>query len=411
MASPCNRRVGARLICQRRMTSLEPGGRVLVVAEIGTIRDLACCPRLEVLTPRGAGPVGRPALAKRTPFDRSSRRMLAGSTGHRLGLCVESQTPTFRLWLTAAREEADRFSPRERSDDYLTKPFGIREFVAPSARCCAGPSRRPGHSPPMCRRLTVSRAAHAPWTIAGFESPRLVRSAVSSRAIAHRLIRDALMQRCGGTTPHPGGSVDTCTSGRRRSRKKIFRPRFVLTVLARDTDRRVLILSCTEPVLAHHVGFLALLASCARAGPFFRGSRIFSSSRPRRLGLAGRSRRKVARSSASPRRLEDFVPAFSAFLRFSSRRARDVSAVETAPGLPPESAERAIAAAQRSGSRDGTRAAIGRGGPSIPLNSRPSRSVGWGIVAVPANPPPVVVAPRVGPTLTVSGWVVALARR
>ena len=48
--------------------------------------------------------------------------------------------------LTARREEADKVLGLDSgADDYLTKPFGVRELVARARRCCAGRAgeRRP----------------------------------------------------------------------------------------------------------------------------------------------------------------------------------------------------------------------------------------------------------------------------
>ena len=53
------------------------------------------------------------------------------------------------LMLTARREESDKVVGLESgADDYLTKPFGVRELVARAARCCGGRGRSARQPPP-----------------------------------------------------------------------------------------------------------------------------------------------------------------------------------------------------------------------------------------------------------------------
>ena len=60
------------------------------------------------------------------------------------------------LMLTARREESDKVLGLESgADDYLTKPFGIREFIA---RVRALLRRRPSRAPGPCRRGHRRRA-------------------------------------------------------------------------------------------------------------------------------------------------------------------------------------------------------------------------------------------------------------
>jgi len=144
------------------------------------------------------------------------------------------------LMLTARREEADKVNGLESgADDYLTKPFGVREFVA---RVRALLRRR--------RASASTSAHHAAVTAGGLHvdpARRLTR--VDSRDIdltAHEFdllyvlasnrgivfSRDALVQRVwGGDTHITERSVDTLI---KRLRKKIeddpAEPRYILTV-------------------------------------------------------------------------------------------------------------------------------------------------------------------------------------
>ena len=144
------------------------------------------------------------------------------------------------LMLTARREESDKVNGLESgADDYLTKPFGIREFVA---RVRALLRRR--------RAAANASAHHAPVTVGGLHvdpARRLAR--VDDRDVdltAHEFdllyvlasnrgivfSRDALVQRVwGGDTHITERSVDTLI---KRLRKKIeadpAEPRYILTV-------------------------------------------------------------------------------------------------------------------------------------------------------------------------------------
>jgi two-component system OmpR family response regulator len=144
------------------------------------------------------------------------------------------------LMLTARREESDKVNGLESgADDYLTKPFGIREFIA---RVRALLRRR---------RSAANASAHqAPVTVAGLvvdPARRLARLddrdieltahefdllyvLASNRGIVFS--RDALVQRVwGGDTHITERSVDTLI---KRLRKKIeadpAEPRFISTV-------------------------------------------------------------------------------------------------------------------------------------------------------------------------------------
>jgi DNA-binding response OmpR family regulator len=144
------------------------------------------------------------------------------------------------LMLTARREESDKVNGLESgADDYLTKPFGVREFVA---RVRALLRRR--------RAAANASAHHAPVTVGTLHvdpARRLARVdgheidltahefdllyvLASSRGIVFS--RDALVQRVwGGDTHITERSVDTLI---KRLRKKIegdpAEPRYILTV-------------------------------------------------------------------------------------------------------------------------------------------------------------------------------------
>ena len=143
------------------------------------------------------------------------------------------------LMLTARREEADKVLGLESgADDYLTKPFGIREFVA---RVRALLRRRPsrpaaGHAPPIVAGgLTVDPARrHARLGDREIELTAhefdLLYLLASHRGIVFS--RDTLMQRVWGDDTHiTERSVDTLV---KRVRRKIeddpADPQFVLTV-------------------------------------------------------------------------------------------------------------------------------------------------------------------------------------
>ena len=143
------------------------------------------------------------------------------------------------LMLTARREEADKVLGLESgADDYLTKPFGIREFVA---RVRALLRRRPsrpeaGHAPAITAGgLTVDPARrHARLEEREIELTAhefdLLYLLASHRGIVFS--RDTLMQRVWGDDTHiTERSVDTLV---KRVRRKIeddpAEPQFVLTV-------------------------------------------------------------------------------------------------------------------------------------------------------------------------------------
>jgi two-component system OmpR family response regulator len=113
------------------------GARVLVVEDEPHIRDLiALHLTLEGLKPIavGDGEEGL-RLARAEPFDLVVLDlMLPGLDGVTVCRAIRRDTPNSDvpiLMLTARREESDKVLGLESgADDYLTKPFGIREFVA-----------------------------------------------------------------------------------------------------------------------------------------------------------------------------------------------------------------------------------------------------------------------------------------
>jgi two-component system OmpR family response regulator len=114
-----------------------PGARVLVVEDEPHIRDLiALHLKLEglVAVAVGDGNDGL-RLARAEPFDLVVLDlMLPGLDGVTVCRAIRRETTNSDvpiLMLTARREESDKVLGLESgADDYLTKPFGIREFIA-----------------------------------------------------------------------------------------------------------------------------------------------------------------------------------------------------------------------------------------------------------------------------------------
>jgi DNA-binding response OmpR family regulator len=218
----------------------------LVVEDDPNIRDLVALHlRLEGLDVQAAADGGAGlALARSQPFDLLILDvMLPGLDG--VTLCgavrrdsANSRTPI--LMLTARREESDKVLGLESgADDYLTKPFGVREFIA-RVRALLRRSKR--LEPAAAHKATVTAG-----TLTVDPSRRLAR--VDGREIeltvhefdllyllaANRGIvfsRDALMQRVWGDETHiTERSVDTLV---KRVRRKVeadpANPQFILTV-------------------------------------------------------------------------------------------------------------------------------------------------------------------------------------
>jgi two-component system OmpR family response regulator/two-component system alkaline phosphatase synthesis response regulator PhoP len=221
-------------------------GRVLVVEDDAHIRELVLLHLgLEGLeTVSAADGTEGLRIARSQPFDLIILDvMLPGLDGVTVCRAIRRETHLKDvpiLMLTARREEADKVNGLESgADDYLTKPFGIREFVA---RVRALLRRR--------RSAANASAHHAPVTVAGLHidpARRLARVndqeidltahefdllyvLASNRGIVFS--RDALVQRVwGGDTHITERSVDTLV---KRLRKKIeddpAEPRYIATV-------------------------------------------------------------------------------------------------------------------------------------------------------------------------------------
>jgi DNA-binding response OmpR family regulator len=220
--------------------------RVLVVEDDQHIRDLVVLHlRLEGLEPVSAadGAEGL-RLARTEPFDLMILDVMLPSLDGITVTRAIRREPHLKdvpiLMLTARREESDKVDGLESgADDYLTKPFGIREFIA---RVRALLRRR---------RAAANTLAHqAPVTSGGLHidpARRLAR--VDDRDVeltAHEFdllyvlasnpgivfSRDALVQRVWGSDTHiTERSVDTLI---KRLRKKIetdpAEPRYISTV-------------------------------------------------------------------------------------------------------------------------------------------------------------------------------------
>ena len=220
--------------------------RVLVVEDDQHIRDLVVLHlRLEGLEPFAAadGAEGL-RLARIEPFDLIILDvMLPGLDGITVTRAIRrepqlSDVPI--LMLTARREESDKVDGLESgADDYLTKPFGIREFIARvrallrRRRTAANAS---AHQAPVtagalhvdpARRLTRVNDRDVELTTHEFD---LLYVLASNPGIVFS--RDALVQRVWGSDTHiTERSVDTLI---KRLRKKIEEdpgePRYISTV-------------------------------------------------------------------------------------------------------------------------------------------------------------------------------------
>ena len=223
------------------------GGRVLVVEDDPSIRDLVMLHLgLEGLqaVATGDGHEGL-RLAKAGPFDLIVLDvMLPGLDGVTVCRAVRrdsSNSDVPILMLTARRDEADKVLGLDSgADDYLTKPFGLREFVA---RVRALLRRRALRQAPGDDRA-------APVTAAGITvDPARRHARLDDREIdltAHEFdllyllatnrgivfSRESLMGRIWGNDTHiTERSVDTLV---KRVRRKIeidpAEPQFILTV-------------------------------------------------------------------------------------------------------------------------------------------------------------------------------------
>ena len=222
-------------------------GRVLIVEDDPNIRDLVMLHLgLEGLTTVGAAD-GNDGLriAKAEPFDLIVLDvMLPGLDGVTVCRAIRRDSPNGDvpiLMLTARRDESDKVIGLESgADDYVTKPFGVREFVARVRallrRRWTRPSGAPGHGAAVTAGdLTVDPARRQArigdreieLTAHEFELLYLL---ASNKGIVFS--REALMGRVWGDDTHiTERSVDTLV---KRVRRKIegdaAEPRFILTV-------------------------------------------------------------------------------------------------------------------------------------------------------------------------------------
>jgi two-component system OmpR family response regulator/two-component system alkaline phosphatase synthesis response regulator PhoP len=222
------------------------GLRVLVVEDDPNIRDLVELHlKLEGLTTVavGDGSTGL-ELAQAAPFDIIVLDvMLPGLDGVTVCRAVRRDpmnagTPI--LMLTARRDESDKVLGLESgADDYLTKPFGVREFVA-RVRALLRRGARPVPQPETgavvtagnlvvdpARRLARLNGRDIELTAYEFDLLYLL---ASNKGIVFG--RDALIRRVWGDDTHiTERSVDTLV---KRVRRKIepdqAEPRFILTV-------------------------------------------------------------------------------------------------------------------------------------------------------------------------------------
>lgn len=219
-------------------------GRVLVVEDDPHIRDLVVLHlELEGLAPATAGTGSEGLrLAKAHPFDLIILDIMLPELDG-ITVCravrresINGDVPI--LMLTARREEADKVLGLESgADDYLTKPFGIREFVA---RVRALLRRRPsaatgGRAAALAGPLVVDPARrHARLNDREIELTayefELLYLLASHKGIV--FTREALMKKVWGDDTHiTERSVDTLV---KRVRRKIEddsgEPVFVLTV-------------------------------------------------------------------------------------------------------------------------------------------------------------------------------------
>ncbi len=239
------------IVSTEQLGSPEPsdGARVLIVEDEPHIRDLVALHlKLEGLTTVAVSD-GNEALrqARSQPFDVVVLDlMLPGLDGVTVCRAIRrepenSDVPI--LMLTARREESDKVLGLESgADDYLTKPFGIRELVArvrallrrPRASrmgTAVGPQSKAvavhGIEIDPARRLARLDSREIDLTAHEFDLLYLL---ASNPGIVFS--REALVQRVwGGDTHVTDRSVDTLV---KRVRRKIeddsAEPRFILTV-------------------------------------------------------------------------------------------------------------------------------------------------------------------------------------
>ena len=247
--------------CEKTVATAAPGGgglhwhhmdsetrarRVLVVEDDTAIRELiALHLKLEgfAVLPSGDGTEAL-RLARGERFDLIVLDvMLPGLDG--ISVCAairrdSANRDTPILMLTARREEADKVLGLETgADDYLTKPFGIREFVArvhALQRRLHRATESEAHPSPVTAGSLVVDPSRRQARLDGREIDLtanefdLLYLLASNRGLVFS--REALMQRVWGNDTHiTERSVDTLV---KRVRRKIedegTEPKFILTV-------------------------------------------------------------------------------------------------------------------------------------------------------------------------------------
>jgi DNA-binding response OmpR family regulator len=225
------------------------GARVLIVEDEPHIRDLVALHlRLEGLAIVAVGD-GNDALrhARSEPFDVIVLDlMLPGLDGVTVCRAIRrepanSDVPI--LMLTARREESDKVLGLESgADDYLTKPFGVRELVARVRALLRRPraSKLTGAAGPQAKAVSVHGVDVDPARRLARLDGREIELTAHEFDLLYLLAsnpgivfsREALVQRVwGGDTHVTDRSVDTLV---KRVRRKIeddrAEPRFILTV-------------------------------------------------------------------------------------------------------------------------------------------------------------------------------------
>jgi DNA-binding response OmpR family regulator len=229
------------------MNSAQPDrASVLVVEDEARIRELVSLHlQLEGLAPTEAtdGDAGL-ALARTRKFDLIILDlMLPGLDGVTVCRAIRresanAETPI--LMLTARREESDKVLGLETgADDYLTKPFGVREFVA-RVRALQRRHQRTEESATHAQPVTAGPLTVDPQRRQARLDGREIDLTANEFDLLYLLAgnrgivfsREALMQKVWGSDTHiTERSVDTLV---KRVRRKIeddpAEPRFILTV-------------------------------------------------------------------------------------------------------------------------------------------------------------------------------------
>ena len=223
-------------------------GASCVVEDDPNIRDLDHSPsagwRGSMSPPSRTAPTGSRRRADGAVRPHRSRRHAAGSRRHHASAARSGATRPTRsvpiLMLTARREESDKVLGLETgADDYLTKPFGVREFVARVRALLRRrtASRRPAaHTAPVTAgALTVDpsrRQAQHRRPRGRADGPR-VRAPLSARLEPRHRVqpRRADAARLGRRHPHHRAQRGHAgQAGPAQGRERCGQPEFILTV-------------------------------------------------------------------------------------------------------------------------------------------------------------------------------------